>query len=197
MCRLKTSFSRHIINFIIAFIVFDPSLSLAQGQVSVQVEGEIKPYCGFQDGSSIGALTADDLVFDVNPQDESWSKQSRKVALALSCNAPFRLAVRSSQGGLKNLDTEARSISGSFSNEIAYQLALSMTTDNAAEPLVLTCQSADLAGTDSLCGASSGSNAAIGRGAGVGDVAITLFGSSGSPIRGRYQDTIVLALAFQ
>lgn len=190
----KIGFDLRVLAFFIATV---PSFAWAQQQVSIQVEGAVKPHCGFQDGADTTSQSDGELLFNVNPDDTNWSKQSRKIALSLSCNAPFTLAVRSSQGGLKNTDHDGKGIGGNFSNEIAYQLALNMTTEDAAAPLVLACQSRELAGTDSLCGASSGTNAAIGRGAGVGEVAVTLSGSSGFPIRGRYQDTIVLALAFQ
>jgi hypothetical protein len=191
---IKFGFSLSVIAFSITAL---PSVGWAQQQVSIQVEGTVKPHCGFQDGGDATSQSDNELLFSVNPDEENWSKQSRKIALSLSCNAPFTLAVRSSQGGLKNTDHTGKGIGGHFSNEIAYELALNMTTEDAAVLLVLACQSHELAGTDSHCGASSGTNAAIGRGAGVGEVAVTLSGSSGFPIRGRYQDTIVLALAFQ
>jgi spore coat protein U-like protein len=182
---VKTIFG--IVGFIMACA---PCAALAQQQVSIEVEGVVKPHCAFEDRQS-------QIAFSINPEDQNWAKQAAKIPLALSCNAPFNLAVRSSQGGLKNTEAGTKGIGGTFSNEIAYQLTLNMSTEEASAPLVLACPSRSLADTDSLCAASSGSNAAIGRGAGIGELAITLSDSSGFPIRGQYQDTIVVAVAFQ
>lgn len=174
-----------------------PNLALAQNQVDLQVQGVIKPHCAFEQNQVALSQSSTDVVFAINPEDPNWAGLSSKVALSLSCNAPFTLAARSSQGGLKNLTSDAKNIGGNFTDGIAYQIALSLTTDDRSAPLVFTCQSQDMVKNDANCGASSGDAVAVGSGAGIGDVAVTLSGSSGFPIRGRYQDTIVLALAFQ
>jgi spore coat protein U-like protein len=189
---VKTIFG--IVGFIVACA---PCAALAQQQVSIEVEGVVKPHCAFEDRQSQITAGQTAIAFSINPEDQNWAKQAAKIPLALSCNAPFNLAVRSSQGGLKNTEAGTKGIGGTFSNEIAYQLTLNMSTEEASAPLVLACPSRSLADTDSLCAASSGSNAAIGRGAGIGELAITLSDSSGFPIRGQYQDTIVVAVAFQ
>jgi hypothetical protein len=183
--------------FIGIYLIFAPCMVSAQQQVAIQVEGVIKPHCAFAQSGNGTVTGRSDVAFNINPEEANWSKQAAKIPLAMSCNAPFSLAVRSSLGGLKNTTSANKAIGGSFSNEISYQIALNMTTEDAASPLVLACQSLDLADNDRLCSASSGTNAAIGRGAGIGELAITLSDSSGFPIRGHYQDTIVVALAFQ
>lgn len=177
--------------------VLVPHATLAQQHVSIQIEGTIKPQCGFKDDQAGASTARTDFLFEVNPDDANWSHQTNTMALSMSCNAPFTLAVHSNHGRLKNSDAINNGIGGHFSNEIAYQLDLNMTTEDAAAPLTIACHSSAMHSTAPSCGATSGSNVAIGRGAGVGEVGITLSGSSGFPIRGRYQDTIILALALQ
>ena len=174
-----------------------PNLAFARQQIYLEVEGIIKPHCAFEQNQEAAASVNPDVVFQVSPEDPNWANQSGKTKLALSCNAPFTLAARSLQGSLKHVSATTNGIGGNFSNEIAYQVAFNLTTEDAAAPLALTCQSSDLKSGGAECGISSGTNAAIGFGAGIGDLAVTLSGSSGFPIYGRYQDTIVLALAFQ
>jgi hypothetical protein len=189
---VKTKFA-----FIALAMIFAPCTASAQQQVSIQVEGAVKPHCAFAQSESGLTVGHSDIIFSINPENPNWAKQAAKIPLAISCNTPFSLAVSSSQGGLKNATSSHNGIGGSFSSEIAYELALNMTTEDATAPLVLACQSQDLTDTDRLCAASSGTNAAIGRGAGIGELAIKLSDSSGFPVRGHYQDTLVVALAFQ
>jgi hypothetical protein len=201
LSKLKMGFDSQKIRILfflfLPTLTMNPNYALAQSQVDLQVEGVIKPHCAFEQNQSASNQANTDMLFAINPEDPNWAGQSGKVALSLSCNAPFTLAARSSQGGLKNLASDTKNIGGNFSNEIAYQIALTMTTDDGAAPLLFSCHSSGMVKNDTNCGASSGTNVAIGSGAGVGDIAVTLSGSSGFPIRGRYQDTIVLALAFQ
>lgn len=182
---------------ILAVFFLTPKISYAQQEISIQVIGHIKPSCGFGQSGATSTTPNSDIVFAISPDQINWAGQSSKIALSLACNAPFTLVAQSSHGGLVNQSTDAKAIGGSFSNQIAYDLALTITTEDAATPLVLACPSKDMTIDSKSCGASSGDNAAIGYGAGIGEAAISLSGTSGFPIRGRYQDTIILALAFQ
>jgi hypothetical protein len=182
---------------IFVLISLVPKISYAQQEVSIQVVGAVKPHCGFAQSAATSAAPNSEVIFAINPDQANWAGQSGKIALSLACNAPFTLAAQSSHGGLVNQSTDAKPIGGNFSNQIAYDLALTITTEDAATPLVLACASKDMIINSTNCGASSGDNAAIGYGAGIGEASISLSGASGFPIRGRYQDTIVLALAFQ
>lgn len=174
-----------------------PKISNAQQEVSIQVVGTVKPYCGFAQSAAASTSPNSEVIFAINPDQPNWAGQSGKIALSLACNAPFTLAAQSSHGGLVNQSSEAKPIGGHFSNQIAYDLALIITTEDPATPLVVACASKDMIVNSTNCGASSGDKAAIGYGAGIGEAAISLSGTSGFPIRGRYQDTIILALAFQ
>jgi hypothetical protein len=194
--RRKLTYSQVLLIFTVFTGTFSNSV-YAQQEVSFQVQGIIKPHCGFEQSPVASGQLNSDVVFSIDPDDANWGPQSGKIALALSCNAPFTLAVRSHHGGLINQSPDAKNLGGKFTSEIGYNLALSITTEDAALPLVLACQSHEMVSSRGNCSASSGTNAAIGYGAGIGDVAVSLFGSSRFPIRGRYQDTIVLAVAFQ
>jgi spore coat protein U-like protein len=179
------------------FMCAVPSIALAQQQVSIQVEGQIKPHCAFQQSESASASPSFDVAFGVEPERADWVGQSHKLAINLTCNAPFTVTAQSSQGGLRHEAPTAKGIGGNFSNQIAYNLLLNVSTEDAASPLVLDCRSSEMMLSGTTCGASSGTHVAIGAQAGVGELAITLNDSAGFPIQGRYQDTIVLALAFQ
>lgn len=174
-----------------------PSISFAQQQVSIQVEGQIKPHCAFQQRESASTSPSFDVAFGVQPERKDWVGQSHKLPISLACNAPFTVTAHSSQGGLRHEAESAKGIGGNFSNQIAYNLLLNVSTEDATSPLVLDCRSSEMTVSGTPCGASSGTHVAIGAQAGVGELAITLNDSTGFPLQGRYQDTIVLALAFQ
>jgi hypothetical protein len=180
------------------FGVISPQTIFAHNQVSFQVEGQIKARCAFdEDLGQVRDVSQTALSFDVHPDQSNWTLKSNSVALSLTCNAPFTLAVSSNLGGLTNEGADRNAIGGNFTNQIVYQANLKMTTENASTPVFLSCQSKDMEDGKSSCIASSHGEAAIGAGSGVGSLTISLSDRAGYPIQGHYQDTIVIALALQ
>lgn len=196
-CLPKFVTGLHRYTYFCVFALFVPAQGYAQQQVQIYVEGEVKPKCGFAEAAVSAQVVGNDIAFVINPEDENWAAQTAKVGVALSCNTPFTLEARSSQGGLLNTADTARVLSDTFTTKIPYSLGVTLTTDDPAMPLVLNCTSQNMHGPDAQCNASSNTQAAIDFGAGVGDVSIQLSGSAGFPTRGSYHDTLVLALAFQ
>ncbi len=179
------------------FSFFVTSNALAQQQVNLEVGGVIQTHCAFDEKLGQSDRGSALLSFSLNPDEPVGNIRASKMDIGLTCNAPFTLAVTSNHGGLTNANSDAKAIGGDFTKQIAYRATVNMTTDDANSPMLLACQSREMTSNKASCTTSSGSNAAIGRGAGIGEVAITLVEGGQSPIQGRYQDTIFLALTLQ
>lgn len=173
------------------------SNACAQQQVNLDVAGIIQTHCAFDETRGRAEIGASSLSFLVNGDGPVDAARVQKLGLGLTCNAPFTLAITSHQGGLTHTNTDLKAISGGFTKQIAYRATVSMTTEDAGAPMQLACESHQMAGQSPACSVSSGSNAAIGQGAGAGEVAIALVEGGKIPIQGRYQDTIFLALTLQ
>lgn len=171
--------------------------AVAQQQVNFEVIGTVQSHCAFDDNTNQTSPRLSNIAFDIDPDDRRAVPRDKKMGISLTCNAPFSLTIMSSHGGLKNSNANAKAIGGEFTQHIGYQATVNITTEDTSTPIVLTCQSGQMVGETSSCRASSGSNTAIGDGAGVGEVSITLSDSSQKPLQGRYQDIIFLALALQ
>jgi spore coat protein U-like protein len=186
-----------IISVSILFTTIAGAPVRAQHHVEFEVTGVIKAHCAFEDTQGITAASSNDVSFSVGSGPLIGVAHSEKVRLALTCNAPFALTLSSQNGGLLNSNSDIQRIGGDFTKQIFYSASVSMTTQDASAPLTVSCQSQDMAAGAKACGATSGSNVAIGEGAGVGEVAVTLVADAKSPVQGRYQDTIFLALSLQ
>ena len=97
--------------------------------ISIDVKASVGGTCGF---ATNGAPNAS---FTGLPIEAGWSRQ---VGFVAECTAPWRIAVSSQNGGLKN----AATVPAGYANKAAYDVALNVASDSG--PFTGTCPVAQL-----------------------------------------------------
>jgi hypothetical protein len=175
-----------------------PAIASATEVLTLQVRGDILASCGFAGPEGLGSAPAPAiLAFQIDPAVPGWQDASVRLPLRVRCNQQFRLLARPASGALIQSSAGAAVIGGRFSRAIGYRLIVDLTTENPLQPINLDCTFTP--GHDPIepCAASSGRDAAIGPGAGEGQLTIQLPGAAPTPLAGTYRETVVLSLLIQ
>ncbi len=101
----------------------------AQAVLTIDVKASVGGTCGF---ATNGAPNAS---FTGLPIEAGWTRQ---VAFTAECTAPWRIAVSSLNGALKNTAT----VPAGYTNKAAYDVALNVVSDSG--PVTGTCPVAQL-----------------------------------------------------
>ncbi len=164
---------RHLLFAIVGMAISSCSC-LAAGPVSIELQGQIKTEC---------RLTAVAPTVDLVQMTKSGT---RTVDFGLYCNAPFRYAVRSREGGLRNSGHTI--VRAPFTALIPYVLRVSILTD--AGGISDTCGSAQLTGGGSCAISDSGQGIAIAQ---TGSLAFS-WSVPQELLAGDYADVVTLSL---
>lgn len=157
-----------------------PYCVFADDSVAITITGDVPHSCslGFADsGIDLGNVAALDR----------WQTE-----LAVSCNAPFNLSLRSERGGLANL-SRPESV-GSFADHVEYEALLFMPFDDGSSATISGCRSAALAQGNPCARFSSNGRTAIDQKA---QLRIDFSQPKAPVLAGDYGDVITVTLAFE
>lgn len=163
------------------YTAFDAPLG-APSELTIELLGTVTPRCRMASAPVPAPL-------DLNAGGENRS------SFTLDCNAPFRMRVRSEQGGL-----HAETAREGIAQTVAYDIGLTVGTDQGQRQLGW-CSAADL-------GEGASAQCPFGQGGGWSSDAAVAIGEAGTmalrwanpadaarPALGKYRDTIVIELA--
>jgi len=157
-----------------------PATSHADDSVSITISGDVPQSC------SLGFDQAAVDLGDVGTLDR-WQTE-----LAVSCNAPFNVSLRSERGGLENLASPASV--GSFADHVDYKALLVMPFDDGSSAMIAGCGGAELAQGSPCTRISSNGRTAIDQKA---QLRVDFTRPTKPVLAGEYGDVITVILAFE
>lgn len=161
-------------------VLMTPSTGRADDSVSITITGDVPYSC------SLGFAGASVDLGDVATLD-LWQTE-----LAVSCNTPFNVSLRSERGGLENL-ARPEAV-GSFADSVKYEAQLVMPFDDGSSAMIAGCGSAELLQGNLCSQLSSNGRTAIDQKA---RLRIDFSRPKEPVLAGEYGDVITVILAFE
>ena len=157
-----------------------PSTARADDSVSITISGDVPYSCSLGFASSAAEL-GDIATLDL------WQTE-----LAVNCNTPFKVSLRSERGGLENL-ARPEAV-GDFADFVEYEAQLVMPFDDGSSAMIAGCGSAELLQGDLCAQLSSRGRTAIDQKA---RLRIDFSRPKEPVLAGEYGDVITVILAFE
>ena len=162
----------------------------AQAVLTIDVTASVGGTCGF---ATNGAPNA---AFTNLPVEAGWTAQ---VPFTAECTAPWRIAVSSQNGGLKN----GSSVTLGYANKAAYDVALNVSSDGGTVTGTCPVAQLDTALVSSPCNfkgtASTTNGLQVPRSFGLGGSFIKMtapaYAGSDVLISGTYSDTLIVTVS--